>query len=278
MSRALSHPFCHSSPLLNLAALLMSLALRSHLVVVREGEIGWCELWCGDGDHWYCAVASEKAIAGEFLGNLRRLGRFPLSPLNAASFLPGYSKTSNGDTSPHPVLCVLSKPGSATPEGIFHQESGCWVSVLEPLWDNNYFLFLSSVLLRKKEISNSCAALLCPLIVAHTGREMISWVFQRVVAHGQWNKRDQPWELQLDLESQLMPSLASCNNPTCAYLNTALFGHRPGALSLGDFADKFRLQDILKFLASRRVMFLNSLPNRKVGARSLAVCRWNLIS
>lgn len=66
-----------------------------------------------------------------------------------------------------------------------------------------------------------------------------------------------------------MPSLVSCNNPTCTYLNMALFGHRSGALSLGDFADKFRLEDILKFLASRRMTFLNSFPNRKVGARSL---------
>lgn len=68
---------------------------------------------------------------------------------------------------------------------------------------------------------------------------------------------------------QLKPSLASCNNLTWTYLNMALFGHMPGALSLGDFADKFRLRDILKSVASRRAMFLNSLPNRKVGARSL---------
>lgn len=43
----------------------------------------------------------------------------------------------------------------------------------------------------------------------------------------------------------------------------ALFGHRPGAFSLGDFADKFRLEDILKSLASRRMTFLTAFQTGK---------------
>jgi len=66
-----------------------------------------------------------------------------------------------------------------------------------------------------------------------------------------------------------MSSLVSCNNPTCTYLNIALFGYWPGALSLGDFENKFRLVDRLNFLANKRMTFLNSLPNWKVGAKSL---------
>lgn len=151
-----------------------------------------------------------------------------------------------------------------------HSVSEIWIlSICSAQLRDNNFLFLTSMLLRKEEICNSCAALLCPLVIANTARKMFSWMFQKIVAHGQRNKRDQSWDLQLDLESQLILSLASCNNPTCTYLHMALFGHRPGALSLGDFADKFRLQDLLKFLASRRATFLNSLPNWKVGARSL---------
>lgn len=35
-----------------------------------------------------------------------------------------------------------------------------------------------------KEVCNSCAALLCLLILSHTARGLISQVFQGVVGHG----------------------------------------------------------------------------------------------
>lgn len=47
------------------------------------------------------------------------------------------------------------------------------------------------------------------------------------------------------------------------------FGYWPGALNLSDFENKFRLVDRLNFLANKRITFLNSLRNWKVGAKSL---------
>lgn len=65
------------------------------------------------------------------------------------------------------------------------------------------------------------------------------------------------------------PSLASCTELTCTHPDVALFSPRLGAISWADSADKSSLEDPLQFLAGRRMLLLNNLPNRKAGARSL---------
>lgn len=53
--------------------------------------------------HWYGAVASEKAMAGELLGNLRR---FPLSPLKHCTILARIQAKPAVETLQHILSCV----------------------------------------------------------------------------------------------------------------------------------------------------------------------------
>lgn len=171
--------------------LLMSLVLRPHLFVVREGlnVLMWAVSW-----GWGLTEGEQQLVI--FLGIWWDWGDFLSCPWHhfAKDLTCQYiDQTINGDTSLH-LVYEMSLPSQAQLRQKGHSNRNLdsawkhWASVLVQLWDNNNSPFLASVLSMMKEVCNSCMALLCVLILSHPARELIS---QGVVGHGHWNKRDQ---------------------------------------------------------------------------------------